>query len=40
MHIYTVLLIMHPQFGKQSLLATLIMPVVVRVLKCTSFKKL
>ena len=36
-HIYIVLLIMYPQFGKQSLLAPLIMSGVVRV---RSFKKL
>ena len=36
-HIYIVLLIVYPQFGKQSLLAPLIMPSVVRVLVSKSF---
>ena len=39
-HIYIVLLTVYPQFGKQLLLAPLIMSGVVRVLKCKSFKKL
>ena len=36
--IYIILLIVYPQFGKQSLLAPLIMSGVVRVLRCKSFK--
>ena len=38
MHIYIVLLIVYPQFGKQSLLAPLIMPGVVRVLISKVFR--
>ena len=38
MHIYIVLLIVYPQFGKQSLLAPLIMPGVIRVLVSKSFR--
>ena len=37
-HIYIVLLIVHPQFGKQSLLAPLIMSGVVRVRVSKSFR--
>ena len=37
-YIYIVLLIVYPLFGEQSLLAPLIMPGLVGVLKCKSFK--
>ena len=37
-HIYIVLLIVYPEFGKQSLLAPLIMSGVVRVLSSKSFR--
>ena len=37
-HIYIVLLIVYPQFGKQSLLAPLIMSGFIRVLISKSFR--
>ena len=38
MHVYIVLLIVYPQFGKQSLLAPIIMSGVVRVLVSKTFR--